>query len=54
LDKITGVRATHVENLLAKVYDRAKDLRMKLTIAVFPYLISNYVGQDPKDYEEVP
>ena len=48
LDELAEVRAAHVENLLAKIYDRAKDLGIKLIAAVFPYPVSKYVGQDPK------
>ena len=48
LDELAEIRAAHVENLLAIIYDESKDLGIELIAAVFPYPISKYVGQDPK------
>ncbi len=48
MDELAEVRATHVENLLAIIYDESKDLGIELIAAVFPYPVSKYVGQGPK------
>ena len=48
LDELAEIRAAHVENLLAIIYDESKDLGIELIAAVFPYPVSKYVGQNPK------
>ncbi len=48
LEELAYVRAVHVEYLLSIIYDKARELGMELTAAVFPYPLSKYVGQEPK------
>ncbi|RLE88061.1 MAG: hypothetical protein DRN04_17520 [Thermoprotei archaeon] len=52
LDELAYARTEHVENLLSILYDRAKELDVKLIAAVFPYPLSRYVGQEPKVLEK--
>ena len=48
LEELAEARATHVDYILARARDKARELGVELVAAVFPYPLSKLVGQDPK------
>jgi hypothetical protein len=47
LEELAHTRIRHVEALLGEASELAEKLGISLSAAVFPYLLSRYVGQDP-------